>query len=106
MKKEEKLIGEEDYTGDRKMDYFGQGTDKQADAVREDQIAELVVSVQQAGNERGRRIYFNRRSIDEIKETCGEDFFLFNDMNLLAFVDPAKGTITITSLKGIHKNYL
>jgi len=72
----------------------------------EDKIIELVVSVQQAGNERGKRIYFDSKSIEEIKERCGDDFFLFNERILLAFVDSSDGKITLTSLKGVYKNYL
>lgn len=81
--------------------------DKTADKGQEEgRIIELVVSVQQAGNERGKRIYFDSRSIEEIKEKCGDDFCLFNERILLAFVDPSDGKITLTSLKGVHKNYL
>ena len=72
----------------------------------EEKIIELVVSVQQAGNERGKRIYFDSKSIDEIRAKCGEDFFLFNERILLAFVDSSDGKITLTSLKGVYKNYL
>ena len=72
----------------------------------EGRIIELVVSVQQAGNERGKRLYFDSKSVEEIREKCGEDFFLFNERILLAFVDPADGKITVTSLKGVYKNYL
>jgi hypothetical protein len=72
----------------------------------EGDIIELVVSVQQAGNERGKRIYFDSKSIAEIREKCGEDFFLFNERILLAFVDSSDGKITLTSLKGVYKNYL
>jgi hypothetical protein len=72
----------------------------------EEKIIELVVSVQQAGNERGKRIYFDSKSIEEIKEKCGDDFFLFNERILLAFVNSSDGKITLTSLKGVYKNYL
>ena len=72
----------------------------------EGDIIELVVSVQQAGNERGKRIYFDSKSIEEIREKCGDDFFLFNERILLAFVDTSDGKITLTSLKGVYKNYL
>jgi hypothetical protein len=72
----------------------------------EDKIIELVASIQQAGNERGKRIYFDSKSIEEIKEKCGDDFFLFNERILLAFVDSSDGKITLTSLKGVYKNYL
>jgi hypothetical protein len=79
--------------------------DKTADK-EEEKIIELVVSVQQAGNERGKRIYFDSKSIEEIKEKCGDDFFLFNERILLAFVNSSDGKITLTSLKGVYKNYL
>jgi len=100
------MIGEEDRAGDRRMGNLGLGTGKLADAEREDRIIELIVSVQQAGNERGKRIYFDSKSMEEIREKCGDDFFLFDGRTLLAFVDPAGGKITLTSLKGIHKNFL
>ena len=81
--------------------------DKTADTGGEaEKIVELVVSVQQAGNERGKRIYFDSKSIEEIREKCGDDFFLFNERILLAFVDSSDGKITLTSLKGVYKNYL
>jgi len=72
----------------------------------EKKIVELTASVQCAGTERGKRIYFDCRGIEEIKEKCGDDFFLFTERTLLAFVDPAGGKITLTSLKGIYKKYL
>jgi hypothetical protein len=72
----------------------------------DDKIIELVASIQQAGNERGKRIYFDSKSIEEIKEKCGDDFFLLNERILLAFVDSSDGKITLTSLKGVYKNYL
>ena len=101
------MADEEEQRGD-----IGTGTmswegDKNADAGHEEgKIIELVVSVQQAGNERGKRIYFDSKSIEEIKERCGDDFFLFNERILLAFVDSSDGKITLTSLKGVYKNYL
>jgi hypothetical protein len=72
----------------------------------EKKIIELVASVQRAGNERGKRIYFDSKSIEEIKEKCGDDFFLFTERTLLAFVDPSEEKITLTSLKGVYKKYL
>lgn len=72
----------------------------------EKQVIELVASVQRAGNERGKRIYFDSKSVDEIKEKCGDDFFLFTERTLLAFIDPAEEKITLTSLKGVYKKYL
>jgi hypothetical protein len=103
---EEKMIGEEDREGARKGDNLGLSSGKLADAGREGRIIELIVSVQQAGNERGKRIYFDSKSMEEIREKCGDDFFLFDGRTLLAFVDPAGGRITLTSLKGIYKNFL
>ena len=100
------MIGEEDREMTRKGDYLGLSSGKLADAEREERIIELIVSVQQAGNERGKRIYFDSKSMEEIREKCGDDFFLFDGRTLLAFVDPAGGKITLTSLKGIYKNFL
>jgi hypothetical protein len=73
---------------------------------KEEDIIELVASVQRAGNERGKRVYFDNKSIEEIKEKCGDDFFLLTERTLLAFVDPTEEKITLTSLKGIHKKFL
>ncbi len=73
---------------------------------KEEDIIELVASVQRAGDERGKRIYFDNKSMEEIKEKCGDDFFLLTERTLLAFVDPAEEKITLTSLKGIHKKFL
>jgi len=70
------------------------------------EILEFAVSVQRAGSDRGKRIYFDTRDIEEIKEKCGEDFFLLNDRTLIAFVDPEDSKITITPLKGIYKKTL
>ena len=72
----------------------------------EKDIIELVASVQRAGGERGKRIYFDSKSIEEIKKKCGDDFFLFTERTLLAFVDPGEEKITLTSLKGIYKKFL
>ena len=71
-----------------------------------EEILEFAVSVQRAGKERGKRIYFDTKDIDEIKEKCGEDFFLLNDRTLIAFVDPVNSKITLTPLKGIYKKTL
>jgi hypothetical protein len=96
------MADEEERIGD-----LGVGTMSLEDTGQEEgDIIELVVSVQQAGNERGKRIYFDSKSIAEIREKCGEDFFLFNERILLAFVDSSDGKITLTSLKGVYKNYL
>jgi len=73
---------------------------------KEKSIIELIASVQRAGNERGKRIYFDSKSIEEIKKKCGDDFFLFTERTLLAFVDPVGEKITLTSLKGVYKKYL
>ncbi len=72
---------------------------------KEKEIIELIASVQRAGNERGKRIYFDSKSIEEIREKCGDDFFLLTERNLLVFVDPAEERITLTSLKGVYKKY-
>lgn len=100
------MIGEEDLERAMQRGNPGLRTGNLADAGREDRIIELIVSVQQAGNERGKRIYFDSKSMEEIREKCGEDFFLFDGRTLLAFIDPVGGKITLTSLKGIYKNYL
>ncbi|HDS45497.1 MAG TPA: hypothetical protein ENN68_05315 [Methanomicrobia archaeon] len=100
------MMREEEYEGYGERDTFELSADQLADEGREDRIIELIVSVQQAGNERGKRIYFDSKSMEEIKAKCGDDFFLFNGRTLLAFVDPAGGKITLKSLKGIYKNYL
>ncbi|MDY6964617.1 MAG: hypothetical protein SVM80_01430 [Halobacteriota archaeon] len=71
-----------------------------------DEILEFAVSVQRAGSERGKRVYFDTKDIEEIKEKCGEDFFLLNDRTLIAFVDPGNSRITLTPLKGIYKKTL
>ena len=73
---------------------------------REKQVIELVASVQRAGNEKGKRIYFDSKSIQEMREKCGDDFFLFTERTLLAFVEPSEEKITLTSLKGVYKKYL
>jgi len=70
------------------------------------EVFEIVVSVQRAGEERGKRIYFDSRSVEEIKERCGEDFFLFTERVLLAFIDPSEERITLTPIKGIYKKFL
>jgi hypothetical protein len=85
--------------------------DKMADETPEEElkeksIIELIASIQRAGDERGKRIYFDSKSIEEIKRKCGDDFFLFTERTLLAFVDPAEEKITLTSLKGVYKKYL
>ncbi len=85
--------------------------DKMADKTPEEEpgenkIIELIASVQRAGDERGKRIYFDSKSIEEIREKCGDDFFLFTERTLLAFVDPVGEKITLTSLKGVYKKYL
>ena len=87
---------------------MGQKGDKRGvfEQEEEERIIELVVSVQQAGNERGKRVYFDSKSMEDIKERCGDDFFLFTERTLLAFVDTSNGKITLTPLKGVYKNYL
>ncbi len=70
------------------------------------EVIELIASVQRAGNERGKRIYFDSKSMEEVKRRCGDDFFLFTERTLLAFIDPDDEKITLTPLRGIHKKYL
>ena len=71
-----------------------------------EEILEFAVSVQRAGSERGKRVYFDTKDIEEIKEKCGEDFFLLTDRTLISFVDPSNSEITLTPLKGIYKKTL
>lgn len=86
---------------------IGRAREKMTFAEQEEgRIIELVASVQQAGNERGKRVYFDSKSIEDIREKCGDDFFLFTERTLLAFVDTSDGKITLTPLKGVYKNYL
>ncbi|MBN1762827.1 MAG: hypothetical protein JW878_07120 [Methanomicrobia archaeon] len=103
------MADEEELSGDMEVgtDAIKWAGDKMTDAGHDGgDIIELVVSVQQAGNERGKRLYFDSKSVEEIREKCGDDFFLFNERILLAFVNSADGKITVTSLKGVYKNYL
>ena len=73
---------------------------------KEKKIFEFVASAQRAGNERGRRIYFDSKSLEEIREKCGDDFFLFTERTLQAFVDTNEEKIMLTSRKGVIKKYL
>lgn len=101
------MADEEERNGDTYRDTIRLEGDKSGVAAQEEErIIELVVSVQQAGNERGKRVYFDSRSMEEIRAKCGDDFFLFSERTLLAFVDTADGKITLTPLKGVYKNYL
>ncbi len=52
------------------------------------------------------RIYLDNKSIEEIRAKCGDDFFLLSEKTLLAFIDSEGENITLTSLKGVYKNYL
>jgi len=72
----------------------------------EGDVIELIASVQRAGEERGKRIYFDSKSMEKIREKCGDDFFLFTERTLLAFVDPVGEKITLTPLKGVYKKFL
>jgi hypothetical protein len=92
--------------GDERSGLSGREDGAKVAEEERDGIVILAVSIQRAGNERGMRIYFNSRSIEEIKEECGDDFFLFNGKTLLAFIDPSQDIITLIPLKGIYKNYL
>ncbi|MCW3138256.1 MAG: hypothetical protein OCU20_03770 [Methanophagales archaeon] len=87
--------------------------DKMADDEREKEtetddrdVIELIASVQRAGEERGKRIYFDSKSMEKIREKCGDDFFLFTERTLLAFIDPVGEKITLTPLKGVYKKFL
>lgn len=79
--------------------------DEEHDGERKE-VIELIASVQRAGNERGKRIYFDSKSMEEVRKKCGDDFFLLTERTLLVFIDPSEEKITLTSLKGIHKKYL
>ena len=80
--------------------------DEKHEEGEEEEVIELVASVQRVKNERGKRIYFDSKSMEEIKERCGDDFFLLTERTLLVFIDPAEEKITLTPLKGVHKKYL
>ncbi|MHC1636402.1 MAG: hypothetical protein ACXQTS_07310 [Candidatus Methanospirareceae archaeon] len=79
---------------------------KKEEVEKKNEIIEVVVSVQRAGSERGKRIYFDSKSIEEIRKKCGEDFFLLTERTLIAFIDPAGQKITLTPLKGIYEKFL
>jgi hypothetical protein len=66
-------------------------------------MLEMAVSIQEAGEDRGRRIYFDTRDLQEIKKICGDDFFLLTQRKLLAVVDPEVETITITPLRAVAR---
>lgn len=102
------MADEEERTGDVYKDAIGRDGAKKAFAeqAEEEGLIELVVSVQQAGNERGKRVYFDSKNMGELREKCGDDFFLFTERTLLAFVDISGGKITLNPLKGVYKNYL
>ena len=73
---------------------------------KDKKIFEFVASAQRAGNDRGRRIYFDRKSLEEIREKCGDDFFLFTERTLLAFVNTNEEKIMLTSRKSVIKKLL
>ncbi len=79
--------------------------DEEHDGERKE-VIELIASVQRAGNERGKRIYFDSKSMEEVRKKCGDDFFLLTERTLLVFIDPSEEKITLTTLKGVHKKYL
>ncbi|NVM53222.1 MAG: hypothetical protein HWN66_05925 [Candidatus Helarchaeota archaeon] len=57
----------------------------------------IIISVQDAGKERGTRIYFSYKDLKKLKENLGENFFLFKNKKLLATIDPINETIIISS---------
>lgn len=59
----------------------------------------IVISIHNVGKERGTRIYFNSKDIKKIKEKFGENFFLFTNKKLLAYIDPINENIRITALE-------
>lgn len=99
-------MAEEEDEGYLNRDTMRSEGENMAVAEPDGEIIELVVSVQQAGNERGKRVYFDSKSMGEIREKYGDDFFLFRERTLLAFVEPREKKITLTALKGVYKNYL
>ncbi len=80
--------------------------EEQGKEPKEEKIVELIASVQCAGTERGKRIYFDCKGVEEIKKKCGDDFFLFTERTLLAFIDPVEEKIMLTPLKGVYRKYL
>ena len=80
--------------------------DERGEEPDEGDVIELIASVQRAGEERGKRIYFDSKSMEKIREKCGDDFFLFTERTLLAFIDPVGEKITLTPLKGVYKKFL
>ncbi len=61
----------------------------------------LVLSVHHQ-KARGARVYFSTRDLKKIREILGEDFFLFNDKKLEAYIDPVNETITISAAKNYN----
>ncbi len=58
-------------------------------------VERMVLTVQEAGTERGVRIYFGTKEIKKIKEKYGENFFLFNNKKMMATIDSTNETITL-----------
>lgn len=61
----------------------------------------LIISVQDAGQARGKRIYFTNKDLRKLKEKYGEDFFLFQEKKLFAQVDFSNEKIIITPLSKV-----
>ncbi|NVM02636.1 MAG: hypothetical protein HWN67_09890 [Candidatus Helarchaeota archaeon] len=59
----------------------------------------FIVSVHGSGKNRGTRIYFNSRDLRKIEKKYGEEFFLFKNKKLLAYIDPIKESIWIKPLE-------
>ena len=80
--------------------------DERGEEPDEGDVIALIASVQRAGEERGKRIYLDSKSMEKLREKSGDDFFLFTERTLLAFVDPVGEKITLTPLKGVYKKFL
>ncbi|MFX0138030.1 MAG: hypothetical protein ACFFDN_30590 [Candidatus Hodarchaeota archaeon] len=59
----------------------------------------IIISVHDSGKNRGTRIYFYSRDLRKIEKKFGEDFFLFKNKKLLAYIDPINENIRITPLE-------
>ncbi|MFX1296643.1 MAG: hypothetical protein ACFFD2_17520 [Promethearchaeota archaeon] len=59
----------------------------------------IIISVHGSGENRGTRIYFNSKDLRRIRKQFGDDFFLFTNKKLLAYIDPTNEAIKITTLE-------
>jgi hypothetical protein len=58
----------------------------------------IEITVQEAGADRGVRIYIGAKEIKKIKENYGENFFLFQGKKMVASINPTNETITISHI--------